>query len=92
MKTIAPVSPGEMLEEAFLKPLDLTKYHLAINTGIPVYCIEAIVSGQIRIAVETDHLLCKYFGLSAGWWIRGQANYDTAITNQQFGKNFQSKD
>ena len=29
MRTIAPVSPGEMLEEEFLKPLGLTKYRLA---------------------------------------------------------------
>lgn len=67
MKTIATASPGEMLEEAFLKPLGLTKYHLSINTGIPAHCIEAIVSGQIRITVETDHLLCNYFDLSTGW-------------------------
>ena len=29
MRTVAPVSPGEMLEEEFLKPLGLTKYRLA---------------------------------------------------------------
>ena len=53
MRTVAPVSPGEMLEEQFLKPLGLTKYRL---------------------------------GLSDGWWLRAQANYDTAIARESMGE------
>ncbi len=34
MRTTAPVSPGEMLEEEFLKPLGLTKYRLAKDTHV----------------------------------------------------------
>ncbi len=34
MRAIAPVSPGEMLEEEFLKPLGLTKYRLAKDIGV----------------------------------------------------------
>lgn len=78
MTIIAPISPGEMLEEEFLKPLGLTKYRLALNTGIPVFDIEAIIYGQLQITPDTDHLLCKYFGLSDGWWLRGQTYYNSA--------------
>lgn len=77
MRTIAPISPGEILEEEFLKPLGLTKYRLALNTGIPVFDIEAIIYGHLQITPDTDHLLCKYFGLSDGWWLRGQANFES---------------
>ncbi len=35
MRTVLPVSPGEMLEEEFLKPLGLTKYRLAKDIGVP---------------------------------------------------------
>jgi plasmid maintenance system antidote protein VapI len=35
MRAITPVSPGEMLEEEFLKPLGLTKYRLAKDIGVP---------------------------------------------------------
>ena len=79
MRTIAPVSPGEMLEEEFLKPLGLTKYRLAKDIGVPPQRIGDIVAGKRSITADTDLRLCKYFGLSDGWWLRGQASYDTTI-------------
>jgi addiction module HigA family antidote len=79
MRTIAPVSPGEMLEEEFLKPLGLTKYRLAKDIGVPPQRIGDIVAGKRSITADTDLRLCKYFGLSDGWWLRGQASYDTAV-------------
>lgn len=79
MRTIAPVSPGEMLEEEFLKPLGLTKYRLAKDIGVPPQRIGDIVAGKRSITADTDLRLCKYFGLSDGWWLRGQVSYDTAI-------------
>jgi len=79
MRTVAPVSPAEMLNEEFLKPLGLTKYRLAKDIGVPPQRISDIVAGKRSIAADTDLRLCKYFGLSDGWWLRGQANFDTAI-------------
>lgn len=79
MRTVPPVSPGEMLEEEFLKPLGLTKYRLAKDIGVPPQRIGDIVAGKRAITADTDLRLCRYFGLSDGWWLRGQANYDMAI-------------
>ena len=79
MRTVAPVSPGEMLEEEFLKPLGLTKYRLAKDIGVPPQRIGDIVAGKRAITADTDLRLCRYFGLSDGWWLRGQASYDTAM-------------
>lgn len=81
-----PVSPGEMLEEEFLKPLGLTKYRLAKDIGVPPQRISDIVLGKRSVTADTDLRLCKYFGLSDGWWLRGQANYDSAITRQAIEK------
>ena len=78
MRSIAPVSPGEMLTEEFLKPLGLSKYRLAKDIGVPPQRIGDIVAGKRSITADTDLRLCRYFGLSDGWWLRGQANYDTA--------------
>ena len=86
MRAIAPVSPGEMLEEEFLKPLGLTKYRLAKDIGVPPQRIGDIVAGKRAITADTDLRLCKYFGLSDGWWLRGQANYDTAIARESLKK------
>jgi antitoxin HigA-1 len=80
MRTIEPVSPGEMLEEEFLKPLGLTKYRLAKDIGVPAQRVGQIVAGTRAITADTDLRLCRYFGLSDGWWLRGQVAYDTAIT------------
>jgi antitoxin HigA-1 len=82
MRTIAPVSPGEMLDEEFLKPLGLTKYRLAKDIGVPPQRIGDIVAGKRAITADTDLRLCRYFGLSDGWWLRGQASYDTAIARE----------
>lgn len=82
MRTVPPVSPGEMLEEEFLKPLGLTKYRLAKDIGVPPTRIGEIVSGRRAITADTDLRLCRYFGLSDGWWLRGQAAYDTAIARE----------
>ena len=81
-RKIAPVTPGEMLEEEFLKPLGLTKYRLAKDIGVPPQRIGDIVAGKRAITADTDLRLCKYFGLSDGWWLHGQANYDTAMARE----------
>jgi len=86
MRTVLPVSPGEMLEEEFLKPLGLTKYRLAKDIGVPAQRIGEIVSGKRAITADTDLRLCRYFGLSDGWWLRGQVAYDIAVAKAALRK------
>ncbi len=75
----APVSPGEMLLEEFLKPLELSQYRLAKEIGVPQRRIGEIVSGKRAVTADTDLRLCRFFGLSDGWWLRLQADYDTEL-------------
>ena len=75
-----------MLDEEFLKPLGLTKYRLAKDIGVPPQRIGDIVAGKRGITADTDLRLCKYFGLSDGWWLRGQVRYDTAMARQTMSK------
>jgi addiction module HigA family antidote len=82
MRTFLPVSPGEMLEEEFLKPLGLSKYRLAKDIGVPAQRIGEIVAGRRAVTADTDLRLCRYFGLSDGWWLRGQLAYDTAVAKE----------
>ena len=86
MRAVPPVSPGEMLDEEFLKPLGLTKYRLAKDIGVPPQRIGDIVAGKRAITADTDLRLCRYFGLGDGWWLRGQANYDLAIARDTMGE------
>jgi addiction module HigA family antidote len=79
MPKVAPVSPGEMLEEEFLKPLAMTKYCLAKEIGVPPQRIGDIVSGKRSITADTDLRLCRFFSLTDGWWLPLQAQYDTKM-------------
>jgi len=81
-REIAPVSPGEMLQEEFLAPLGLSQYALAKAIGVPPRRINEIVHGTRAVTADTDLRLCRYFGLSDGWWLRLQAKYDTERTRE----------
>lgn len=72
-----PVSPGEMLVEEFLAPLGMSNYRLAKEIRVPAQRIGEIIAGRRAITADTDLRLCKFFGLSEGWWLRLQADHDT---------------
>lgn len=76
VREVYPVSPGELLEEEFLKPLGLTKYALAKAIHVPPSRVGEIVSGKRAITADTDLRLCRFFGLSNGYWLRAQNAYD----------------
>ena len=81
-REIAPVSPGEMLQEEFLTPLGLSQYALAKAIEVSHRRINAIVHGTGAVTADTDLRLCRFFGLSDGWWLRLQAQYDTERTRE----------
>ncbi len=76
-RKLKPVSPGEMLAEEFLKPLGMSNYRLAKEIGVPAQRIGDILAGKRAITADTDLRLCRFFGLTNGWWLRLQADYDT---------------
>ncbi len=90
MAELTPVSPGEMLQEEFLKPLGLTPYRLAKDIEVPVTRIYDIVAGKRAVSAETDLLLCRYFGLSDGWWLAIQSRHDTEIARRGLGKRLEN--
>lgn len=85
-KRIAPISPGEMLSKKFLKPIGLTNYRLAKEIDVPAQRIGEIIAGRRGITADTDLRLCRFFGLSDGWWLRLQADYDTRIARGALNK------
>lgn len=85
-KKLKPVSPGEMLTEEFLKPLGMSNYRLAKEIGVPAQRIGEILAGRRAVTADTDLRLCRFFGLSDGWWLRLQADYDTAIAKAGLAK------
>ena len=61
----------------------LSQYRLAKETGVPAQRIGQIVLGRRRVTVDTDLRLCRFFGLSDGYWLRAQAAYDLEANSEE---------
>ena len=79
------VHPGEVLLEEFLRPMGISQYRLALAIGVPESRINAIVKGRRTISADTDLRLCRFFGLSEGFWLRMQASHDLKLAKQALG-------
>ncbi len=79
MKRLKPVTPGELLRDEFLIPMAISQYRLAKEIGVPAQRISEIVAGKRAVTADTDLRLCRFFGLSKGYWLRAQAAYDTEV-------------
>ena len=73
---IRNIHPGEVLQEEFLMPLNITAYRLAKDIMIPQTRIAAILKGKRRITAGTALRLSIYFGTSAKFWLGLQDDYD----------------
>jgi addiction module HigA family antidote len=82
---IAPIHPGEILLEEFLKPLNISQNKIALAIRVPARRINEIVLGKRRISADTALRLAKYFGNSAQFWLGLQMDYDLDITADQIG-------
>jgi len=72
MHRLKPVTPGELLREELLTPLGLSQYRLAKEIGVPAQRIGEIVAGRRAVTAVADLRLCRFFGLSSGYWLRAQ--------------------
>ena len=79
MRKLPPVTPGEILLEEFLKPMGISQYRLAKEIAVPAQRIGEIVAGKRAVTADTDLRLCRFFGLSNGYWLRAQAAHDTEV-------------
>lgn len=69
-------SPGDILLEDFLKPMGLSQNALARAVNVPPRRINEIVLGKRSLTADTDLRLARYFGVSEGFFLGLQADYD----------------
>lgn len=84
-KKLAPVHPGEVLLEEFLKPMGLSQNRLALGIGVHARRINEIVLGKRAITADTALRLGKFFGMSAKFWLGLQADYDLDVAQDALG-------
>ena len=84
-KTMAPIHPGEVLLEEFLKPLGVTQHRLAVSIGVPPRRINEIVHGKRGISADTALRLARFFGTSDRLWLNLQSQFDLEVERDQLG-------
>jgi addiction module HigA family antidote len=83
------ITPGEILEEDFLKPLGLSQYRVAKDIGVPPRRINEIVKGERAISADTALRLGRYFDMSAEFWLNLQSHYDLEVEANRLQKRLE---
>ena len=88
---MAPIHPGEILLEDFLKPMGISQYRLSKDISVPPRRINEIVLGKRSISADTALRLSKYFGTSERFWLNIQARYDLEVEKDKLGKRLEQE-
>jgi len=90
-KRLAPVTPGEVLLEEFIKPLGISQYQVAKDVGVPPRRINEIVLGKRAVTADTALRLARYLGTSERFWLNLQARHDLEIGKDRLGGRLQKE-
>jgi addiction module HigA family antidote len=80
---MAPIHPGEVLLEEFLRPLRVSQYRLAKDISVPPRRVNEIVHGKRAISADTALRLSRYFGTSDRFWLNLQTRYDLEVQRER---------
>ena len=86
---LAPIHPGEVLSEEFLKPMTLSQNRLALDIGVPPRRINEIVLEKRGITADTALRLARYFNMSPQFWLGLQMDYDLDIAEDTLAKRLE---
>lgn len=85
-RKMAPIHPGEVLLEDFLKPFEISQYRLAKDINVPARRINEIVHGKRAVTADTALRLSRYFGVSAQFWLNLQSRFDLEVQKDKLSK------
>lgn len=85
-KRISNPSPGNFLLHEFLEPMGLSQTALARAIHVLPGRINEIVLGRRAITADSDLRLARFFGLSEGFWLGLQADYELMERRRQIGR------
>jgi addiction module HigA family antidote len=90
-KKAAPIHPGEVLLEEYLKPLGISQYRLAKDTSVPPRRINEIVHGKRAITADTALRLARYFGTSERFWLNLQTRFDLEVEKDRLADRLEEE-
>jgi addiction module HigA family antidote len=90
-KLLTNITPGEILEEEFLRPNGITQYRLAKDIAVPPRRINEIIKGERAITADTALRLGRYFQMSPQFWLNLQAHYDLELVQDRLGSRLKKE-
>lgn len=91
MADFVPTHPGEVLQQDFLIPLNMSQYALAKAIDVPQIRVSEIIRGERAVTPNTALRLARYFGTSAEFWLGMQATYDLETARDKVGAEIEMK-
>ena len=91
MRDYPPIHPGEILQEEFLEPMDISQYRLAQDIGVPAMRINKIVRGERGVSADTALRLARYFDMSVEFWTGIQTHYEIEKTKMVLGNQLEKE-
>jgi len=82
VKKLSPITPGEVLLEEFLKPMDISQNQLAKDIKVPANRINQIINGKREITADTALRLGKFFSIEPEFWLNLQVRYNMKIARR----------
>ena len=82
--------PGEILLEEFLRPMGLSQNGLARAVHVAPRRINEIVLGKRDITADTDLRLARYFGMSEGFFLGLQMDYDLMQRRREIDRDLKA--
>jgi addiction module HigA family antidote len=86
VRKLAPLHPGEVLFEEFMKPMGLSQNRLGRDLGVPPRRINEIIHGKRSVTADSALRLARYFGTSARFWMGLQSDYDLETAEDQLSE------
>jgi antitoxin HigA-1 len=82
-RKLAPIHPGEVLYQDFMKPTATSINRLALKLHVPVTRVAEIVKGERSVIADTALRLARHLGTTAAFWMNLQARYDLDVAEDR---------
>ncbi len=86
-----PITPGEILREDFMGPMNISINKLSRDLVVPPNRISEIVNGKRGITADTALRLERYFGVEAQFWLNLQSEYDLRLIKRKIGNDIEQR-
>lgn len=90
-KKLTPITPGDVLLDEFLRPMNITQSQLSKDINVPANRISQIIHGKREITADTALRLGRYFGIEAEFWINLQVRFNMKIARSKVGSKIKKE-